>query len=141
MRRSALNGFFISALLATLSLGCGSGNGPPLGTVTGTVTMNGEPVTGVNITFVPKDKGTPSYSGTDENGKYHLMFNHYRAGAELGTHHVLIENSEPETDDNGQPDAVRLIVKIPHKYGQHGVLSADVRPGNNTFDFTLDPNP
>ncbi len=76
--------------LACFSLGCGGGHGPRLETVTGTVLMNGEPVRGVNVTFIPHVNGSPYYGRTNENGEYQLMFNQHRAGAEVGVHTVLI---------------------------------------------------
>ena len=132
--------FFLVASVVTIGFvsGCGSRGGPPLGMVTGTVTLNGEPVSGVNVVFVPEDQGSPSYGGTDENGVYRLMFNQKRAGAELGTHHVLIENREQETDDSGKPIDDTPIVKIPKKYQQPGELTADVGSGRNNIDFDLE---
>jgi hypothetical protein len=138
MRRKSLPGLLISMALVTLGMGCGRTNGPPLGTVTGTVTLNGEPVPGVNVIFIPENKGSPSYGGTDEDGVYRLMFNRNRAGAELGKHNVLIESPQPETDDSGNPITSTVTVPIPQKYQQQGVLSAEVDPGRNEFDFELD---
>ena len=119
MRLPSLRYFITGIFSVSLGLGCGSG-GPPLGTVIGTVTMNGEPVRGVNVIFVPEGKGSPSYGGTNKNGEFRLLFNRHRAGAQLGTHNVLIESPEPITDDSGKPINSTPIVKIPKKYRQHG---------------------
>jgi hypothetical protein len=137
MRMSVQIGFIASMSLVSLSLGCGNSSGPTLGTVTGLITVNGEPLTGANVIFVPKDNGSPSYGATDEEGVYRLMFNQHRAGAELGQHSVLIEYPEPETDDSGKRIRARPIVKLPEKYRQPGTLTADVNVGRNIVDFTL----
>jgi hypothetical protein len=126
------------AAAACLGLGCGAGDGPQLGNVTGTITMNGAPVPGLNVTFVPEAKGSPSYGGTDENGVYRLMFNRQRTGAEVGKHNVVIENREPETDDSGNRILSGVVVTVPQKYSQPGTLSTEVRPGQNKLDFALD---
>lgn len=127
------------ALAACFSFGCSGGEGPRLGAVTGKITINGEPVPGVNVTFIPVGKGSPSYSGTDENGAYRLMFNQHRSGAQLGKHNVLIENREPETDDSGNRVVTGLVITVPQKYSQPGTLSTEVRPGTNEVNFALDP--
>src|ERR1700704_2279939 len=75
LHASTLPRLFAVLVLASQSIGCGSGNGPPLGTVTGIVTLNDEPVPGVAVTFVPRGKGSPSYGATDENAEYQLLFN------------------------------------------------------------------
>lgn len=124
-----------------VGLGCGGSSGPPLGTVTGTVTLNDEAVPGVKIVFVPEGRGSPSYGVTDEDGGFRLLFNQNRAGAELGMHHVLIENPEPETDDSGRIIGPTLAVKVSDKYRQPGALSAEVSMGRNEFEFSLDVNP
>jgi hypothetical protein len=121
-----------------LSVGCGGNDGPKLGDVTGTITMNGTPLSGVNVTFIPQEKGSPSYGATDEGGKYRLLFTQHRSGAELGKHHVVIKNKEPETDDSGNRILTGIVVTIPEKYGEPGALSTEVYPGQNKLDFALD---
>ncbi|HEY4262438.1 MAG TPA: carboxypeptidase-like regulatory domain-containing protein [Schlesneria sp.] len=130
--------FVLSAVIVCFSLGCGGSDGPKLGDVTGTITMNGSPVPGLNITFIPQDKGSPSYGGTDENGKYRLLFNQHRSGAQLGKHDVVIKNREPETDDSGNRILTGVVTEIPQKYGEPGALSTEVHSGKNKLDFALD---
>lgn len=128
----------VCAAVVCLSLGCGDGGGPQLGNVTGVITMNGTPVPGVNVTFIPEGKGSPSYGGTDKDGVYRLMFNRQRTGAELGKHQVMIENREPETDDSGNRILSGVIITVPPKYSQPGTLSTEVRSGQNQVNFDLD---
>ncbi len=126
------------ALAVCLSVGCGGTSGPRLEAVSGTVTLNGDPVPGLKIVFVPKEQGSPSYGATDASGRYQLQFSQSRAGAQRGLHHVLIENREPETDDRGVPISMTPTVRIPEKFGRPGQLSADVSAGRNRFDFELE---
>lgn len=138
MRPSKLRYLAVCAVASIMVVGCGANSGPPVGAVTGTITLNGQPVPHANITFVPEGKGSPSYGGTDEHGVYRLMFNQKRAGAELGKHNVLVQNREPETDDSGNRILSGLPVAIPAKYQQPGSLTAEVRPGSNEVNFTLE---
>lgn len=121
-----------------MAVGCGAKTGPDLAVVTGVITLDGEPVPGVNVTFIPQGKGSPSYGGTNEEGVYQLMFNQKRSGAEIGTHTVLIECPEPATDDSGQRIDPTPTVMIPPKYRQPGVLTAEVDFGRNQLDFDLE---
>lgn len=138
MRQTSLQFLTTGFLSAVFALGCGGGKGPELATVTGTVLMNGDPVPGVNVIFIPEEGGSPSYGGTDPKGVYRLFFNQSRAGAELGLHRVLIESPEPKTDDSGRLIGERTALRVPARYRQPGVLSAEVSSGRNKFDFHLE---
>jgi hypothetical protein len=112
-------------------LGC-SGR-PPVGSVAGTVTLNGEPLPNVGLIFQPVGSGAdhasdavggaetkkgakyaanhiPSYGQTDSNGEFTLKFSdNSRAGALVGEHMVIItEKQEGATPDDDEPP--RLIV-------------------------------
>lgn len=128
----------VNAMILGLCLGCGRNSGPELGTVSGTVTLDGKPLPRVNITFVPEaEKGSPSYGGTDADGKYNLLFTQDRAGAMLGKHRVEIQTREPETDDSGKPIGPAETVQLPKKYLQPGALTAEVKAGANEINFDL----
>jgi hypothetical protein len=131
---------FLSLLLVS---GCGSSD-EGLGSVSGTVTLDGQPVSGAVIIFHPKaDKGSPSYGGTDENGRYTLSFTKDRAGAMLGDHEVELEPSKLSKSEladlkaAGQPEPPPPII-LPKKYKSPGGLTATVVKGSNTIDFPLD---
>lgn len=125
-----------------LCIGCGGNAGPELASVSGTVTLDGEPLPHANITFIPEgEDGSPSYGGTDAEGRYRLMFSHNQAGAMPGNHRVQIEMQAPDTDDSGNPIGPTDIVELPAKYRSPGKLTAEVEPGENEIDFELDSNP
>ncbi len=67
----------------SLLAGCSDG-GPELREVTGRVTVDGKPVPGAILTFVPTAGGSPSYGGTDNDGNYKLMFTDTKYGAMVG---------------------------------------------------------
>ena len=44
----------IVAILCLTAAGCGGDKLPPLGKVTGTITLDGEPLPNARVTFIPK---------------------------------------------------------------------------------------
>lgn len=112
-----LRGSCLTLLGLAVCAGCGSG-GPPLGKVSGAVTLDGKPLAGAGVIFNPTSNQTnegPAYGQTDASGKYTLQYGSKRKGALPGPKDVTIEH-------NG------------HFY-EH--LSATVVLGDNTIDFRL----
>lgn len=72
-----------AALLVVGVAGCG-GSGIPTASVTGTVTINGQPVQGVEVMFVPEAKIRPSVGYTDAKGRYRAEFLTTQSGVALG---------------------------------------------------------
>lgn len=119
------NSVVLGVLLATL-LGC-SDNNPPLGKVSGRVTLDDKPLSGVIINFKPDD-GRAATATTDQDGMYTLEFSYGVAGAKVGPNTVMFE--WPLDGANGPP--------IPKKYtGLQSELKADVKKGSNQLDFPL----
>ena len=124
--------------------GCG-GSGLSLGTVSGKVTCQGKPVTVGTVVFVP-EKGPSASGALDANGRYALSTKSPGDGAVVGKHRVIVS---PPTKglplEPGKRPSPRTVVKpisnIPLKFQnvKTSGLSADVRPGNNAFDFDLVP--
>lgn len=111
--------------LALLS-GCGSGDRPELGEVSGTVTLDGTPLAGVIILFKP-DEGRPATAMTDEEGYYELVYRHGVEGTKVGPNTISFEWP---LEKAGRP--------IPAKYSAgKSELKKTVEPGGNTFDFQL----
>ena len=61
----------------------------PLGSVSGTVTLNSRPLERATIEFTPASGG-PSYGITDRRGRYELEYLPGKPGATLGEHVVRI---------------------------------------------------
>ena len=115
-------------LLACL-VGCDGGT--PLGSVTGRVTYNGEPLDCAMIEFVPVQEGRQSVGYTDESGRYALQYTLQRKGALLGRHQVRVK-VYPEP---GSP-----LIHVPAEYGSKSQVEFEVKPGANTYDITLESN-
>lgn len=88
---------WLAAVALVLTFGCGTKSDlPSLGTVTGTVTLNGEPLRQVEISFNPT-KGRPSYAKTDDEGKYELTYIRDIKGAKIDEHRVIVHS--PKVDN------------------------------------------
>lgn len=104
-------------ILLIAQSGC-SESGPPLGVVSGTVTLDGAPLAGAAIVFAPKAQAVDAGSSsgkTGMDGKYTLEFGSSRKGAYLGDHSVIVE----------------------HKNHFQTDLTATVKEGKNSIDFSL----
>jgi len=112
--------------------GCGGPPHPEVGRVTGLVTLDGQPLAEATVMFQPTE-GRASIATTDSAGKYSLIYLDGVPGAKLGAHKVIIRTEIPGED--GQPPIAKE--KLPKKYHQNTELTAEVKPGSNTFDFPL----
>ncbi len=139
------SGFLIvsMSILSLAQSGCGGSDRPVLGRVTGSVMMDNQPVAGVAVTFQP-DKGRPAIGKTDQNGDFQLMYMPETPGCKVGHCRVEIgygegedEGVEMEGDDVVQTPGDSGKKTIPARYNTETELEADVKPGENVFDFDL----
>ena len=101
--------------------GCGE-DGPELGRVEGTVTMDGKPLPNASVVFVPEN-GRPAGATTDAQGKYVLNFTAGREGALLGKNTVRISTSrgnggqvQLDVCDNGPGVDPRIAAQMFHPF-------------------------
>jgi len=128
-------------LLAAFSLvGCGP-RGPHLAEVTGIVRLDGEPLPGAQLTFVPAEPGgSTAYGHSDEDGFYRLKFSRDSTGALPGTYKVVVE-----LPNRGEAEALRASgitvppegVKLPKKYQKPGELTVEVDSRGSIIDLNL----
>lgn len=115
--------------------GCG---GPAnVGQVTGSVTLNGAPLSGALVRFQPLATGSPSAAITDGDGKYSLKYTRSVLGAEVGEHQVSITTFAAGDPDADTPQA-SVPEKVPARYNSATELTATVKPGANQIDFPLE---
>jgi hypothetical protein len=133
-------------IIAAASLtGCG-GAGPdyPLAPARGTVRLDGQPLAGVVIEFVPqqgtKGIGATAMSGAD--GTYALENKHGGKGAAPGEYRVTVQR--PQTRGPGavaDPEKAKAAAgpPVPSVYGNHDAtpLRVTVPPKGGTFDLDL----
>jgi hypothetical protein len=132
----------IAGVIATQVASCGQ-SGPELADVTGTITLDGQPLPKVGVVFRPAGPGaSPAYGGTNKEGKYTLLFSRDSKGAMPGEYEVDLEVTrytkaeieQMKAEGNEPPPPAT----IPKKYRQPGSLKATVKSGPNTIDFALE---
>jgi hypothetical protein len=125
----------------TLLAGCG---GDPMGrqAVSGTVTLNNQPLDQGRIHFAPAGKGPTESGATIENGKYRIPIN---SGLVPGTYKVSIfsydqKGAKVQSEEvPGDPGNTQFKERIPARYNAKTTLTAEVKSaGPNVFDFKLD---
>lgn len=124
---------FIAALLMAslgglcLLAGCGSSASaaPKLDrtAVSGVVTLDGNPLPGACLKFVPLNK-TPGFGGTavtDDQGRYQASAGDGEAELAIGDYQVLVTLGAPPEDADAPPMPVSASgIKLPAGYGDSG---------------------
>ena len=125
--------------------------------VTGTVTLDGEPLADAVITFDEPDGRTFSFARTDASGGYRMRFDSDVDGVTPGPKRVRISTTrsivglEPpgaaesdgldEAEDGAEGEESAGPAgeeRVPERYrGEDSELTANVSDENDTFDFDL----
>jgi len=144
-----------SSVVILFVSGCGGREYPPTYETTGLITLDGKPIEGVTVSFLPQDGQQPANGKTDTNGQYRLTSFSRNDGAMAGTFAIVMMkfpkievvttptgipwDPDKETDeyifDDGKEEN-----KLPEKYADSktsGMLATVVADTVNTFDFEL----
>ena len=137
-------------LLVAVVVGCSDGgdSGPELVPVSGTVTLDGKPLSGTTVNFVPTGStlGGNCYGVTDASGRYELMVDEDHKGAAVGEYKVtcskwvLPDGSDfVGTEGGPSPMEAEATEAIPEKYRDEATtdLEGSVPAGGTTIDFKL----
>lgn len=119
------------ALAACCLAGCRGETGPAKHVVSGTVTLDGKPLSNGDVIFYPEGPNLPADAGKLQDGRYT-----FRAVA--GEHRVVIRavSDKPIITSPIDPPVYESIV--PARYNDATTLKAEVTPaGPNRFDFDL----
>ncbi|MBS0206556.1 MAG: hypothetical protein JSS49_27010 [Planctomycetes bacterium] len=107
---------------------------PKLGYVTGTVTLDGQPLQGATVYFAPmdatmadskKDRARTSYGITDAEGHYKMIYINQTQGVAVGKCRVWLDLITPE----GQ--------KIPPNFTEGVLVVKEVKPGSQEIPFEM----
>jgi hypothetical protein len=119
----------IACAITVLTIfGCSRSHQPPLGLVSGTVTLDGVPLAGAIVRFTPAGPGRTSEGITDADGHYELRYLRAIAGANIDQHAVRITTA---SEENGGREL------LPPRYHSRTQLEARVVSGLNDLDFAL----
>ncbi|MEQ8849927.1 hypothetical protein [Botrimarina sp.] len=124
--------------VAAALVGCGPQ--AKIAPVSGTVTLNGEPLADATVRFLPKPQEDPdavmmlAKGKTDASGAYSLRVYDGPEGAVVGANRVTITTAVEAEDGEG------LVAKerVPPQYNVQSKLEFDVPPGGtDAADFQL----
>ena len=144
----AISSFALCVVLAFVN-GC-SDSGPKLHPVSGTVTLDGQPLANAGVMFFPRGStlGNACIGMTDTNGKYRLKpEKRSGTGAPEGEFAVTISKMKdpPANAKAGEPAAAEtgLEETLSAKYWDSAktILKATVPTGGATIDFSLTKKP
>jgi hypothetical protein len=134
----------LAAVLTVLCLtGCGSSDDVTLVPVSGTITLDGQPLAGATVSFQPVSNQTKPGPGsgavTDAEGKYALKTSeaNSRAGAVVGSHLVRftgVQDQRADDDDTQRPPAQD---PVPPRYRDPGLTFDVPAAGTDTANFEL----
>jgi hypothetical protein len=120
------------AVAAILAAGCAK---PNIGTVAGTVTVDGSPATRGSIAFFPANRKSPTAGSEIVDGRYSAEVALGTARVEIRVPKVLGEKKLYNTPDS--PKQKILAESLPAKYNDQTELKVEVQPGENHQDFSL----
>ncbi|HMO84162.1 MAG TPA: carboxypeptidase-like regulatory domain-containing protein [Lacipirellulaceae bacterium] len=121
--------------IGVLLVGCGGGQEAE---VRGVVTLDGAPLSGGSVTFVPVERGAGASANINAEGSYAALTGSSQ-GLQPGEYVVTVRASAPPSPDpkGGPPIPGKLLT--PKKYGstQTSDLRATISAGRNTLNLEL----
>lgn len=129
-------GFAAAAAGLLLAAGCGSS----ASTVTGVVTLDGQPLTTGTVTFTPlAGGGPPAYGTIGPGGRYSLSVGS-EVGlppGEYGAGVVATEEVKNWDISKGAEPPPKLVTPAKYRDGKTSGLTFTVQPGANSIDLRL----
>ena len=134
-------------LVCLLAVGCGKQL--DLAPVSGTVTLDGEPVDGIRVTFEPvigevdgvtMDEYYTSFGITDENGHYEMKTefqNELQPGALVGNHTVRLVCMKTESFMNQGLMDQRMVYDLPPRANDKSIKFTVPPEGTSEANFDL----
>jgi hypothetical protein len=126
------------SLLYLSSSGCSQSDN---GYVSGIVTLDGKPAGPGTIRFYAANS-TDEFARTPvgsigEDGHYELLVSRTEKGLEPGEYQVAITDKATEMGSKPKPGSV--VIPVRYHTPKESKLTASVKPGTQTIDFTLEP--
>jgi hypothetical protein len=125
---------FAALLLTLLSVGCGRSE-VELGSVSGRVTLDEKPLSGIFIIFQP-EKGRPALAILDKDGKFTLQYNVHHSGALVGKQDVYLKTPLSDQLDEVRQLGIEEPSTFPKKFSQV-FETLEVKSGRNFFNLNL----
>lgn len=139
---------FLATVFVILALaGCGGKSEPSHTGVSGLVTLDGQPLSGAEVTFIPigQTQGIGAQARTGLDGRYQLVDRRGTSGTAPGSYKVIIskrimpDGSGLPVDDQTPPIESPARESLPPNYsdGTRTELHATVPEQGGTVDFPL----
>jgi hypothetical protein len=123
----------VAILFTVLTItGCSE---PTVGTVSGTVTVDGAPAKSGSIAFFPLDGRSSTSGATIVDGQYTTKVAPGTARVEIHVPKVIGQRKAYDTPDSPMMEIVGEA--LPAKYHDASELTLDVKPGENRQDYDL----
>ena len=133
-----------AAFLMTFLVGCSSSRYIDTEHIEGIVTLDGNPIGGVSITFIPIDGGDDAYAFTSDDGSYRVgtLRGRIDAGTTPGEYIVTFSKYENHPTGRQSRDGEEIMreVSILHanyETKERSPWRVTVVKGRNNFDFAL----
>jgi len=140
-QRTLLDMWLVSCVVFLATVGCG---GVYDSTVSGTVTLDSNPVPRGTITFKPVDGGPSAYGQIQSDGSYELRTGR-EEGAPSGQYQVTVVANEPpaqqRSESGGPPPPGAAITPPWYRSSRTSRLQFNVEPGSNQIDIELSSTP
>lgn len=149
MSRSVVMAAAFAAVLV-----CGCGGGPKTASVSGVVTLDGQPYPNAVVSFQPQGGDTSDGAGvgstglTDENGRYTLSTVDGKGGAVVGKHKVRIQTKRETggvpidptvgSEDSTDPKKKVAVDPIPADWYANGREFTVPAAGTDKADFAIE---
>ena len=127
-------------MLTVLLTACGSSvEEVPTGTVSGTVTLGGKPLSGARVNFISGTAGAGAYADLQQDGTYTIS-----EPITAGDYKVYLSSpglGDAPPDESGNKELKDALKDVPQKYqsDQTTELQTVIKEGENTFDIDLKP--
>lgn len=130
----------VAAILAVIA-GSGCSGGPDTGTVTGTVSVDGNvPAEGSSINFIPTGGGASTAGGLIEQGKYSVKVPIGATKVEIRVPRPQAGKGKPgpKAGPGSEAGSGGLIEEsLPPEYNEKSTLTLDVKSGTNEKNWDL----
>ena len=127
--------------LLLLALGCGGSSGPPRAAVSGTITLDGQPLSQGTITFVPAGEGTAA-SGEIEKGQFSIPADKGPSPGKCRVEVVSFQETGkkvPGISDDASGMTAETKQIIPEQFNVKSTLAENVaESGENVFELSLE---
>jgi hypothetical protein len=130
--------FLAGVLCLAMITGCAP-QGPVTVQVTGTVTLDGEPVEGATVGFRPTE-GTPGTGTTDASGKFTLNATPGQNGVAVYKSEVVGEVAAADEETTATEIETKSLLPIKYSAVEGSGLSFDVQPGMAPVTIELKSN-